>query len=167
MKSTDFCLSTEGADVILATSSDEKYPPENIIDGRPETFWTTTGMFPQEFIICFHKCVIISKLTIQCYLVQTLRIEKSLSKDPVDFEHCIEKDFNLRHQVSCTLEPEDLLSSCLPGQPDLEYKEGELQTEEFSFPEFQATHLRFIILSAFDTFVSVHRVMTEGIAQDV
>uniref|UniRef100_A0A674J666 Uncharacterized protein n=1 Tax=Terrapene triunguis TaxID=2587831 RepID=A0A674J666_9SAUR len=33
-----------------------------------ETFWTTTGMFPQEFIISFHKCVKISKLTIQCYL---------------------------------------------------------------------------------------------------
>nr|XP_056701182.1 intraflagellar transport protein 25 homolog isoform X2 [Euleptes europaea] len=118
MKSTNFCLSTEGADVILATSSDEKYPPENIIDGRTETFWTTTGLFPQEFIICFHKCVIISKLTIQCYL-------------------------------------------------DLDYKEGELQTEEFSFPEFQATHLRFIILSAFDTFVSVHRVTAEGIARDI
>ncbi|XP_077189797.1 intraflagellar transport protein 25 homolog [Paroedura picta] len=141
MKSTNFCLSTEGTDVILATSSDEKYPPENIIDGQSETFWTTTGMFPQEFIICFHKSVIINKLIIQCYLVQTLRIEKSMSKDPVDFEHCIEKD--------------------------LEYKEGELQTEEFSFPEFQATHLRFIILSAFDTFVSVHRVIAEGIAQDI
>uniref|UniRef100_A0A8C0GZ73 IFT25 protein n=1 Tax=Chelonoidis abingdonii TaxID=106734 RepID=A0A8C0GZ73_CHEAB len=51
-----------------------------------ETFWTTTGMFPQEFIISFHKCVKISKLTIQCYLVLSLRIEKSLSKDPVDFE---------------------------------------------------------------------------------
>ncbi|KAL8178638.1 UNVERIFIED_CONTAM: Intraflagellar transport protein 25 [Gekko kuhli] len=141
MRSTNICLSTEGADVILETSSDEKYPPENIIDGQSETFWTTTGMFPQEFIICFHKYVIISKLTIQCYLVQTLRIEKSMSKYPVDFEHCIEKDF--------------------------EYKEGELQTEEFSFPEFQATHLRFIILSAFDTFVSVHRVIAEGIAQDI
>ncbi|XP_048352331.1 intraflagellar transport protein 25 homolog isoform X1 [Sphaerodactylus townsendi] len=141
MKSTNFCLSTEGADVILATSNDEKYPPENIIDGRSETFWTTTGLFPQEFIISLHKCVMISKLTIQCYLVQTLRIEKSTSKDPVDFEHCIEKD--------------------------LEYKEGELQIEEFSFPEFQATHLRFIILSAFDTFVSVHRIIAEGIVQDI
>ncbi|XP_044286021.1 intraflagellar transport protein 25 homolog isoform X3 [Varanus komodoensis] len=106
MKFTDYCLSSEGADVILATSSDENYPPENITDGRSETFWTTTGMFPQEFIICFHKCVTISKLTIQCYLVQTLRIEKSVAKEPVNFEQCIEKE--------------------------LQYKEGELQIEEFS-----------------------------------
>ncbi|XP_070602070.1 intraflagellar transport protein 25 homolog isoform X2 [Erythrolamprus reginae] len=68
MKLTNYCLSSEGADVILATSSDEMYPAENIIDGRSETFWTTTGMFPQEFIISFHKCVTISKLTIQCCL---------------------------------------------------------------------------------------------------
>ncbi|KAJ7332695.1 hypothetical protein JRQ81_014875 [Phrynocephalus forsythii] len=141
MKFTNYCLSSEGAEVILATSSDEKYPPENIVDGRSETFWTTTGMFPQEFIISFHKCVTISKLTVQCYLVQVLRIEKSVSQDPVDFEQCIERE--------------------------LQFKEGELQTEEFSFPEIQATYLRFIILSAFDAFVSVHKMIAEGIVKDI
>lgn len=91
MKKVDLCLSSEGTEVILATSSDEKHPPENIIDGNPETFWTTTGMFPQEFIICFHKHVRIERLVIQSYFVQTLRIEKSTSKDPVDFEQWIER----------------------------------------------------------------------------
>lgn len=33
MRKVDLCLSTEGAEVILATSSDEKHPPENMIDG--------------------------------------------------------------------------------------------------------------------------------------
>ncbi|GAB5575096.1 intraflagellar transport protein 25 homolog isoform X4 [Prionailurus iriomotensis] len=33
MKKIDLCLSSEGAEVILATSSDEKHPPENMIDG--------------------------------------------------------------------------------------------------------------------------------------
>ncbi|XP_033623437.1 intraflagellar transport protein 25 homolog isoform X8 [Fukomys damarensis] len=68
MRKADLCLSSEGAEVILATSSDEKHPPENIIDGNAETFWTTTGMFPQEFIICFHKHVKIEKIIIQSYL---------------------------------------------------------------------------------------------------
>uniref|UniRef100_A0AC11DJP2 Intraflagellar transport 25 n=1 Tax=Ovis aries TaxID=9940 RepID=A0AC11DJP2_SHEEP len=67
MRKVDLCLSSEGTEVILATSSDEKHPPENMIDGNPETFWTTTGMFPQEFIICFHKHVRIEKLVIQSY----------------------------------------------------------------------------------------------------
>ncbi|KAM9686801.1 intraflagellar transport protein 25 homolog isoform 4-T6 [Trichechus inunguis] len=92
MGKVDLCLSSEGTEVILATSSDEKHPPENIIDGNPETFWTTTGMFPQEFIICFHKHVRIEKLVIQSYFVRTLRIEKSTSKEPVDFEQWIERD---------------------------------------------------------------------------
>ncbi|XP_075412604.1 intraflagellar transport protein 25 homolog isoform X1 [Tenrec ecaudatus] len=92
MRKIDLCLSSEGTEVILATSSDEKHPPENIIDGNPRTFWTTTGLFPQEFIICFHKHVRIEKLIIQSYFVRTLRIEKSTSKEPVDFEQWIERD---------------------------------------------------------------------------
>ncbi|XP_070261284.1 intraflagellar transport protein 25 homolog isoform X3 [Myotis yumanensis] len=92
MRKVDLCLSSEGTEVILATSSDEKHPPENIIDGNPETFWTTTGMFPQEFIICFHKHVRIERLVIQSCFVRTLQIEKSTSKEPDSFEQWIERD---------------------------------------------------------------------------
>ncbi|XP_013854822.1 intraflagellar transport protein 25 homolog isoform X1 [Sus scrofa] len=137
MKKVDLCLSSEGTEVILATSSDEKHPPENIIDGNPETFWTTTGMFPQEFIICFHKHVRIERLVIQSYFVQTLRIEKSTSKDPVDFEQWIERD--------------------------LVHTEGQLQNEEIMARDGHATYLRFIIVSAFDHFASVYSVSAEGV----
>ncbi|XP_059677701.1 intraflagellar transport protein 25 homolog isoform X2 [Gavia stellata] len=140
MRAADWCLSSAGAALVLATSSDEQHPAENMADGSSETFWTTTGMFPQEFIIGFPKCVKISKVTIQCYLVRTLRIERSIAEDPVGFEQCIEKD--------------------------LQHTEGQLQIEEFPLPDFQATYLRFIIKSAFDHFVSVHRVMAEGTAEN-
>ncbi|XP_016774318.1 intraflagellar transport protein 25 homolog isoform X3 [Pan troglodytes] len=113
MRKIDLCLSSEGSEVILATSSDEKHPPENIIDGNPETFWTTTGMFPQEFIICFHKHVRIERLVIQSYF-------------------------------------------------DLVHTEGQLQNEEIVAHDGSATYLRFIILSAFDHFASVHSVSAEG-----
>ncbi|XP_068949062.1 intraflagellar transport protein 25 homolog isoform X2 [Petaurus breviceps papuanus] len=115
MRVVDLCLASEGTEVILATSSDEKYPPENIIDGNASTFWTTTGMFPQEFIICFHKHVKIERLSLQCYF-------------------------------------------------DLVHNEGQLQMEEFMFRDGYATHLRFIIKSAFDHFVSVHKVTIEGLS---
>ncbi|KAM7107630.1 intraflagellar transport protein 25 homolog isoform 2-T2 [Ciconia maguari] len=101
MRAVDWCLSSAGAALVLATSSDEQHPAENMADGSSETFWTTTGMFPQEFIIGFPKCVKISKVTIQCYLVQTLRIERSISKDPVDFEECIEKAKQGRITLRC------------------------------------------------------------------
>ncbi|XP_061267874.1 intraflagellar transport protein 25 homolog isoform X3 [Bos mutus] len=138
MRKVDLCLSSEGTEVILATSSDEKHPPENMIDGNPETFWTTTGMFPQEFIICFHKHVRIEKLVIQSYFVRTLRIEKSTSKEPVDFEQWIERD--------------------------LVHTEGQLQNEEILARDGHVTYLRFIIVSAFDHFASVHSVSAEGVA---
>ncbi|XP_012631769.1 intraflagellar transport protein 25 homolog isoform X2 [Microcebus murinus] len=136
MRKLDLCLSSEGSEVILATSSDEKHPPENIIDGNPETFWTTTGMFPQEFIIFFHKHVKIERLVIQSYFVRTLRIEKSTSKEPVDFEQWIEKD--------------------------LIHTEGQLQNEEFVARDGYATYLRFVIISAFDHFASVHSISADG-----
>ncbi|XP_064002959.1 intraflagellar transport protein 25 homolog isoform X2 [Pogoniulus pusillus] len=139
MRATDWCLSSSGAALVLATSSDGQHPAENVVDGSG-TFWTTTGMYPQEFIVGFPECVTISKVAIQCYLVRTLRIERSVSRDPVDFEQCIEKD--------------------------LQHTEGQLQMEEFPLPDFQATYLRFIIKSGFDHFVSVHRVMAEGMARD-
>uniref|UniRef100_A0A493T2S4 Intraflagellar transport 25 n=1 Tax=Anas platyrhynchos platyrhynchos TaxID=8840 RepID=A0A493T2S4_ANAPP len=131
MGAADWCRSSAGAALVLATSSDPQHPAENMADGSSETFWTTTGMFPQEFIIGFPKCVKISKVAIQCYLVRTLRIERSIYKDPVDFEQCVEKG--------------EILN---------------LKWMGFS------TYLRFIIKSAFDHFVSVHRVMAEGTAEN-
>uniref|UniRef100_A0A2K5BV47 Intraflagellar transport protein 25 homolog n=1 Tax=Aotus nancymaae TaxID=37293 RepID=A0A2K5BV47_AOTNA len=132
MRKIELCLSSEGSRVILATSSDEKHPPENIIDGNPDTFWATTGMFPQEFIIYFHKHVRIERLVIQTYFVQTLKIEKSTSKEP----QWIEKD--------------------------LVHTEGQLQNEEIMARDGSTTYLRFIIVSAFDHFASVHSVSAEG-----
>ncbi|KAF6344678.1 heat shock protein family B (small) member 11 [Rhinolophus ferrumequinum] len=138
MRKVDLCLSSEGAEVILATSSDEKHPPENIIDGNPETFWTTTGMFPQEFIVCFHRLVRIERLVIRSYFVRTLKIEKSTAKEPVDFEQWIERD--------------------------LVHTEGQLQNEEIMARDDHATYLRFIITSAFDHIAAVYSISAEGVA---
>ncbi|XP_069498260.1 intraflagellar transport protein 25 homolog [Ambystoma mexicanum] len=134
-KSEDACLASNGAKVILATSSDEKHPPEHIIDGNSGTCWTTTGMFPQEFIISLRGLTEISTLTVQSYLVKRLRIERSTSKDPSSFELCDERT--------------------------LEHIEGQLQTEEFKMSAVQATYLRFLILSGFDHFVAVYKVTAD------
>ncbi|XP_055498217.1 intraflagellar transport protein 25 homolog isoform X2 [Leucoraja erinacea] len=56
-----------GTELVLATSGDEKHPPENIVDGNTETFWITTGMFPQEFILRFPELIKISCVKIHCY----------------------------------------------------------------------------------------------------
>ncbi|KAI1900391.1 hypothetical protein AGOR_G00049470 [Albula goreensis] len=135
----DAALSSSGTRVVLATSGDENYPPENIIDGNTETFWISTGMFPQEFILRFSDPLKIKLLTIHSYNVKNLKIEKSASSDATDFDTLSEKEF--------------------------EHTEGHLQANDFSLTGTTATHLRFIITSGYDHFVSVHRVAIEGVYQ--
>jgi len=66
-KMFDVALSSAGAHVALATSSDDKHPPENMIDGNAETFWCSTGMFPQEVVIKFQTLMRITNVNISSY----------------------------------------------------------------------------------------------------
>ncbi|XP_029915765.1 intraflagellar transport protein 25 homolog [Myripristis murdjan] len=132
----DSALSPLGAKVVLAASSDENHPPESIIDGNPDTFWVSTGMFPQEFIIGFAEPTKIAAVTVDCYNVKHLKIEKNTSDNASHFEPVTEKEF--------------------------EQTEGHLQSSAISLNGTSATHLRFIITSGYDHFVSVHRVSVES-----
>ncbi|KAG8546723.1 hypothetical protein GDO81_029924 [Engystomops pustulosus] len=119
----DLCLSSAGARVSLATSSDDRHPAECIIDGNPETFWTTTGMFPQEFIISLNGLQKIGKIIIESSSVRSLKIYTSATKEPTDFEPCTDRE--LEHvegqfhteeiTVSITGRPIDLHFSILQG----------------------------------------------------
>ncbi|KAM4616083.1 intraflagellar transport protein 25 homolog [Polymixia lowei] len=132
----DSSLSSLGAKVVLAASCDENHSPENIIDGKAETFWMSTGMFPQEFIIRFAEPMRIAVMTIDCYNVKSLKIEKNTSDNASHFEAIAEKEF--------------------------EHTEGHLQSNTISLNGTSATHLRFLITSGYDHFVSVHRVSVES-----
>lgn len=132
----DAALSSYGAQVVLASSGDENHPPENIIDGKKETFWITTGLFPQEFIIRFPDNMKILTVSIHSYNIKRLRIEKSTSDDGDHFEEVADTEF--------------------------EHIESSLQANDVSVNVSNATHLRFVILSGYDHFVSVHKVSVES-----
>jgi hypothetical protein len=40
-----------GASILSSSSYDIKHPPSSVIDGEYNTFWLTTGSFPQEIVI--------------------------------------------------------------------------------------------------------------------
>ncbi|XP_047674667.1 intraflagellar transport protein 25 homolog isoform X1 [Tachysurus fulvidraco] len=86
-------LSSFGAQVVLAASSDENHLPENMIDGNTETFWMSTGMFPQEFIIRFPDNMKISVISVHSFNVKRLRIEKSTQAEAEKFEVMTETEF--------------------------------------------------------------------------
>ena len=54
---TDYALDQSGAQICMASSTDPSHPAEHIIDGKESTFWTTTGLYPQEVIIGFGRPV--------------------------------------------------------------------------------------------------------------
>ncbi|KAM6930917.1 intraflagellar transport protein 25 homolog [Xenentodon cancila] len=124
--------SSLGAKVVLASSSDENHPQQNIVDGNVQTFWMSTGMFPQEFVIRFAEPAVFSALSVDSYNVKHLKIEKNTSPNASQFESVTEKEF--------------------------EPTEGRLQSNTISLNDCTATHLRFIITSGYNHFVSVHKV---------
>ncbi|XP_048759158.1 intraflagellar transport protein 25 homolog [Ostrea edulis] len=132
----DVALKSAGAQVVLATSSDGNYPPENIIDGDQETFWASTGLFPQEFIITFPSMMSIQRIEIACYNVKNIAFQTSKETDPTNFEDLMEKE--------------------------LDSTDNSLQQEEFPANNKRATHMRVTIESGYDHFVSVHRLSING-----
>uniref|UniRef100_A0A1A7WR64 Heat shock protein family B (Small), member 11 n=1 Tax=Iconisemion striatum TaxID=60296 RepID=A0A1A7WR64_9TELE len=128
----DSSFNSLGVKAVLASSCDENQPPENITDGNTKTFWTSTGMFPQEFIVRFPEPTRVAAVTVESYNVKHLKIEKNMSPKVSQFEFVTEKEF--------------------------ERTEGHLQSNTLSLNGSSAVHLRFIITSGYDHFVSVHRV---------
>ncbi|XP_046842323.1 intraflagellar transport protein 25 homolog isoform X2 [Xenia sp. Carnegie-2017] len=93
-KMTELALSKRGACIGLSTAYDEKFPPENIIDGDRNSFWSTTGMFPQEFVISLPSTAEIDAIKMTCSNVKHMCIEKSMKQDPVHFERLSEKEMS-------------------------------------------------------------------------
>jgi hypothetical protein len=58
----NFALGENGAEVMMATANDDNFPSENMLDGKEDTFWTTTGLFPHEVVIKLAKRESISKV---------------------------------------------------------------------------------------------------------
>jgi len=134
----DVAQGNAGGHIALATSCDENFPPENIIDGTHDTFWMSTGLFPQEVIISFQSLMSMKQISISCSGVRELRIERSVQEKPVDFEEIASKE--------------------------IEHSEGHgLQREEFNCSG-TAMHLRFVIVSGHEHFVSLHRIHVDGAA---
>ena len=59
----DYARAEQGARIIMCTSVDSRFPPEHMLDGKDSSFWMTTGMFPQEFVMALQSNVSISKIT--------------------------------------------------------------------------------------------------------
>ncbi|KAF0308201.1 Intraflagellar transport protein 25 [Amphibalanus amphitrite] len=63
----DLGLSASGTSIVQASSFDARYPPKCIVDGRMDTFWMTTGLYPQQFVLKLPGLHALDKISIQTY----------------------------------------------------------------------------------------------------
>jgi heat shock protein beta-11 len=75
--SVDLCSESVGASVYAATSHDNRYPPSTIIDGRSNTFWVSTGMFPQEFVVQFSELSTVRSIDLVTTGIRDFEVYKS------------------------------------------------------------------------------------------
>eukprot|EP00731_Ephydatia_muelleri_P019120 Em0011g1160a len=126
------------ARISFASSNDNRHPPDCILDRNPDTFWITTGLFPQEFIVTFARKIVAKDISIKSTGVRRLQIEASNEDDHLgNFKLVVTKDLNAN--------------------------EGLLQCETFKLDNvLTVKHLKFVISQAYSHFVSVHDVEVEG-----
>ena len=72
-------------EIILASSYDEKHPPENIFDNNKKTFFSSTGMFPQEICIQFEPFKIVNNVSITGSGIKKIAIHTCENDSAVNF----------------------------------------------------------------------------------
>nr|XP_053634382.1 uncharacterized protein LOC128689943 [Cherax quadricarinatus] len=55
------------AKVMYASSQDPTFPPSAMLDGRPDTFWASSGLFPQVVVLTLPGLTSVDSLTILAY----------------------------------------------------------------------------------------------------
>eukprot|EP00759_Apiculatamorpha_spiralis_P052945 PhF_6_TR6067/c0_g1_i1/m.8803/K19369/HSPB11; heat shock protein beta-11 len=126
-------------DVVLATSTDTRFPATAVLDTNERTFWLSTGMFPQEMILSFTGGpTSISKVKLVGYGIHRMRIERCVDAIPSKFELVVEGD--------------------------VEQKDN-LQKETFQINKTtlgaDIRYLKIVILSGYDDFVAIHNLSVD------
>ncbi|XP_069693752.1 intraflagellar transport protein 25 homolog [Periplaneta americana] len=131
----ELALASKGCSVSFASSS--YGDASKIIDGQRSTYWCSTGLYPQVFVLSFPAPVPISSVKIRSYLVERIAIEKSSAETTQQFENLCETELGLTDHCH--------------------------QTETLHDTKFRARHLRFTIKSGYDHICAVYRVEVQGV----
>ncbi len=79
------------AEIIFSSSYDEKNPPENIFEPSKKTFFSSTGMFPQEICIQFEPIKTVNNVNITGYGIKKIAIH-TCENDSAHFKIQSEQD---------------------------------------------------------------------------
>lgn len=130
------------AEVILSTCNDERFPPSNILDGKPNTFFITTGMFPQEIILGMKGgAANISRVLLSGSGIKKFRLEKCSDATPTKFETIVECEIANRENSG-------------------------RQVEQFQLNKATAgsavNFLKVVLVSGYEDFAAIYDLAIEG-----
>ena len=102
----ELALELDGAKISTATSFDERHPPSTIIDGDDTTFWTTTGAYPQEFVLKLGAVSNVQSIKSWTTNVRLMSIERCEASQPTAWEPLFDVDVDdTGGQMQCIVKP--------------------------------------------------------------
>ncbi|EUB64639.1 Intraflagellar transport protein 25 -like protein [Echinococcus granulosus] len=120
--------------VISATSNDEQFPAENVLNIKDNNFWLTTGIFPQCLIISLDSKTILNSLKLVSACIKSFTVETA-PDDTANYQTTVEMNVDSgNNQVQITKCP---LNGALCKQ------------------------IKLSILSAYDHFAAVYKIIFE------
>mmetsp|Transcript_56182 Transcript_56182/g.64463 ORF Transcript_56182/g.64463 Transcript_56182/m.64463 type:complete len:144 (+) Transcript_56182:100-531(+) len=135
-------MSLVKAEIVLSTCNDERFPATCILDGKPNTFFVTSGLFPHEIIIGMKGgSASISRILLSSSGIKKFRIEKCNDSTPSRFEPI----------VDCEVANRDATGR---------------QVEQFQLNKatagFGITYLKVVIASGHEDFAAIYDLAIEG-----
>eukprot|EP00930_Biecheleria_cincta_P045950 TRINITY_DN31675_c0_g1_i1.p1 TRINITY_DN31675_c0_g1~~TRINITY_DN31675_c0_g1_i1.p1 ORF type:complete len:136 (+),score=22.79 TRINITY_DN31675_c0_g1_i1:89-496(+) len=126
-----------GGKVLMVSSLDEGHPADNIIDGSDDSFWMSTGLYPQEILFELSTPSPVSNVKLSTTNVKSVRIECCAEDKPINFK---------------TL-----------AEGEVEELSGRLQMKELPCygSSEPAAFVKVLILAGWHDFCSVHKVVIE------
>lgn len=131
------------AQLMLATSNDDRFPSMAAIDGDAKSYHLTTGMYPQELLFSFGSDATanLTKVNLTCHGVKKIRVERCIEKYATAFEPI----------VDCELQ--------LP-------QEGQLQREAYQVNKATVGQgvrfVKLVILEGYEPFSAIFNISFEG-----
>ena len=132
----DLASSRNGGEVYTASCHDFRHPPSAMIEGDDSNFWSTTGGYPQEFVIQLSSKAEVTRVQTKTTNVKNMVVERCQASGPNQWEKVID---------------------VVVDQGD-----GRLQVETNSLASKEANFLKFKILSGYGDVATVHKVQVDG-----
>jgi heat shock protein beta-11 len=74
MPASELCYNVKGVEVTSSTGHSASHPPSAVADGNSRTFWTSTGMYPQELTIALASVSDIKKIEIMGMGIRNMEV---------------------------------------------------------------------------------------------